>query len=304
MLYLTAMPYLLILCCCLFLSTANAQSRSAWSAIWDPYLLPIGTAPITTGCSLDTGFRIANYLSYNQGTWGNINTDLETWQLRVGASIATDYGEFSASIPLTLAWTGILDPVLNLVHRVLNVGVSPEPALDEIRYTINAGGNTRSISGTRFGIGDANLSWAYTLEPVWTRITLGIPTGDSTRWLGAGGWRIQFAIALEQPLYSLAFAVLIPLSKIAILEDFQQQISLQALLRWQLPWELPGSLEFLASTSPAQIGGQFAALTIAIRILWQNDSIGTISFNEDFMPTLPDVVLAWDKRFLLPCELR
>ncbi len=273
---------------------ASAQSREAWAAPWDAYFLPLGTAPLSSGCAIEPSFRMVNYLSYNTGAWGEINTDVEIWTLRLGVRYATEIGEFSVSIPVHLAWGGILDVPLNAFHRLIGVGSSPEPALSEIRYFL-ATGERKTVSGTRFGIGDAMVSWAYNLEPFWTRLTVGIPTGDASQFFGAGGWRVQISAGIEQRLFGIGLGVLVPLGKIEALEVFKPQISLQIRAWWQIP-SVPVQLELHATTSPVQIGGQFAATVIAIRFVWQTNA-GQFSFSEDFMPTLPDVVLAWDGRF-------
>ncbi|MEY4529651.1 MAG: hypothetical protein RLZZ156_372 [Deinococcota bacterium] len=289
------MKYLVLLLVLLF-SSASAQTRDTWAAPWDGYILPIGTAPIVGGCAIDAGFRIANYLSYNSGSWGEINTDVEVWTAKIGIRASSPIGEFSAAIPIYLAWGGILDPVLNVIHRWLGVGFSPEPPLSEIRYSL-ASGENKVVSGTRFGIGDALLSWAYNLEPFWVRTTLGIPTGDANQFFGSGGWRIQLSAGFEQKLFGVQIGVLVPFGVQTALEVFKPQTSLQMRLWWQLPYQLPVLLELHASTSPVKIGGQFAATVVAIRVVWQT-SAGQFSFVEDISPTLPDVVLAWDKQFV------
>jgi hypothetical protein len=289
-----AMKYI-VFAILMFFSSATAQGRDTWAAPWDAYFLPLGSTPTTGSCAINTSFHIANYLSYHTGTWGSINTDLEVWTLRLGVSTSSSIGEFSAAIPLHLAWGGILDPVLNVVHKWLGVGFSPEPALSEIRYDL-ASGESKIVNGTRFGIGDASVSWAYNFEPIWVRTTLGIPTGDASRYFGSGGWRIQLALGLEQKLFGVQIGVLVPLGIQTAIEVFKPQTSLQMRVWWQLPYNLPILLELHASTSPVQIGGQFAATVIAIRFVWQT-SLGQFSFSEDLMPTLPDVVFAWDGRF-------
>ncbi len=285
------MKFLVWLLFFVLLSSAKAQGRDAWAAPWDAYFLPLGTAPMAGSCRLETSFRIANYLSYDQGSWGSLNTDLEVWTVRLGVRFSSPIGEFSAAVPLHLAWGGILDPALNTLHRWLNVGVSPEPPLSEIRYSL-ASGEARVVRGTRFGVGDALLSWAYRLEPVWLRLSLGIPTGDAAQFFGSGGWRLQFSAGLERRLYGVQLGFLIPLGQQSAIEVFKPQVSMQLKIWWQIP-VVPVLLELHASTSPVQIGGQFAATVIAVRFIWQTQ-IGQLAFVEDISPTLPDVVLAWD----------
>lgn len=283
--------FALVLLLC-FGSSSLAQ-RQTWAALWDAYFLPLGYTP-TSGCALDASFRIANYLSFNQGAWGSINTDLEVWTLRLGIAQNTPVGEWSASLPLSLAWGGVLDPPLNAFHRLLGVGVSPEPPLSEIRYSIT-GGEAKIVSGTRFGLGDLSLAWAYPLEPFWVRVALGVPLGDSSRFLGAGGWRVQFSAGLEQARYGGLVAVLVPLGRVDLLEPFGALVSVQA-QAWVQPFELPVRLELHLSTSPAQIGGQFAGTALALRVVWQTGA-GLWTFGEDITPTLPDLVLSWEGRF-------
>jgi hypothetical protein len=278
----------------LWLAPVGQAQRQTWSAIWDAYFLPLGTTP-TSACAIDASFRIANYLSYNEGTWGSINTDLEIWTVRLGIAHNSPIGEWSASVPVSLAWAGILDPPLNAFHRLLGVGVSPEPPLSEIRYELN-GGAAKIVSGTRLGIGDLNLGWAYNFQPVWVRLNLGVPLGDPSRFFGAGGWRLQLSGGLEQERYGARLALLVPLGRVALLEPFAAQVSLQALAWWQ-PFELlPVRLELHLSTSPVQLGGQFAATQLALRVIWQTGA-GSFTFGEDITPTLPDLVLSWEQRF-------
>jgi hypothetical protein len=282
-----------VIVCLLWFAPSSLAQRETWGAIWDAYFLPLGTTP-TNSCAIDASFRIANYLSYNEGTWGRINTDLEVWTLRLGIAHTSPIGEWSASVPFSLAWAGLLDPALNAFHRLLGVGVSPEPPLSEIRYELS-GGAARIVSGTRFGIGDLVLGWAYHLEPFWLRLSLGLPLGDSSRFFGAGGFRLQLSGGLEQDRYGALLALLVPLGGVALLEPFGARISLQARAWWQ-PFELPVRLELHLSTSPVQLGGQFADTMLALRIIWQT-GIGSLTFGEDITPTLPDLVLSWEQRF-------
>jgi hypothetical protein len=275
------------------LGSSSLAQRETWGALWDGYYLPLGNTP-TSGCALDASFRIANYLSYNEGAWGRINTDLEVWTVRLGIAQTSPIGEWSASVPLSLAWGGLLDPPLNAFHRLLGVGTSPEPPLSEIRYELLSG-EAKTVSGTRFGIGDLALAWAYSLEPFWVRLTLGVPLGDSSRFFGAGGWRVQVSAGLEQARYGALVALLVPLGQVALLEPFGALVSFQARAWWQ-PFELPVRAELHLTTSPVQVGGQFAATVLAIRVVWQT-SAGTWTFGEDITPTLPDVVLSWEQRF-------
>ncbi|MFN3267606.1 MAG: hypothetical protein ACK41E_12305 [Deinococcales bacterium] len=279
---------LLFLC-----GSSSLAQRQTWAAPWDAYFLPLGYQP-SSGCVVDASFRIANYLSFDEGTWGSINTDLEVWTLRLGIAQRTQIGEWSASLPLSLAWGGILDPPLNAFHRLLGVGVSPEPPLSEIRYNLT-GGSARTVSGTRFGVGDLSLAWAYPLEPFWVRVTLGIPLGDSNRFLGAGGWRVQFSAGLEQARYGGLFALLVPLGRVELFEPFGALPSVQA-QAWVQPFYIPVRLELHLNTSPVRVGGQFASTTLALRVVWQT-SAGAWTFGEDITPTLPDIVLGWEGRF-------
>jgi hypothetical protein len=281
-----------VVCLVWFVPSSLAQ-RQTWSAIWDAYFLPLGSPPTST-CVIDASFRIANYLSYNEGTWGRINTDLEVWTVRLGIAHNSPIGEWSASVPFSLAWAGILDPPLNAFHRLLGVGVSPEPPLSEIRYELTDGA-AKIVSGTRFGIGDLSLGWAYDFQPLWVRLHLGVPLGDSSRFFGAGGWRLQLSGGLEQDRYGARLAVLVPLGGVALLEPFGALVSLQALAWWQ-PFELPVRLELHLTSSPVQLGGQFAATQLALRVIWQT-SAGSFTFGEDITPTLPDLVLSWEQRF-------
>jgi hypothetical protein len=277
----------------LWFGSSSLAQRETWGAIWDAYFLPFGNTP-TNGCALDASFRIANYLSYNEGTWGRINTDLEVWTVRFGIAHTSQIGEWSASVPLSLAWGGLLDPPLNAFHRLLGVGTSPEPPLSEIRYELTSG-EAKTVSGTRLGIGDVALAWAYSLEPFWVRVTLGVPIGDSSRFFGAGGWRAQVSVGLEQARYGALVVVLVPLGRVALLEPFGALVSVQARAWWQ-PLELPVRAELHLTTSPVRVGGQFADTMLALRIVWQT-SAGAWTFGEDITPTLPDVVLSWEQRF-------
>lgn len=278
-------------------SSALAQARDTWAAPWDAYFLPLGLPP-ANHCGIDASFRIANYLSFNKGAWGSINTDVEVWTVQLGVVVPSRVGEFSLSVPFSLVWGGILDVPLNAFHRFLGVPTSPEPPLSEIRYS-PAMGEARVISGTRYGIGDARLAWAYSLEPFWLRLSLGVPLGDASQLLGAGGWRVLLSAGFEQPLYGVRIGMLVPLGRVAILEQFKPLVSLQVRLWWQLPLALPVLLELHLTTSPVQLGGQFAATQVALRFVWQT-SAGSLTFAEDITPTLPDVVLAWEQRFSCP----
>ncbi|MCL6647169.1 MAG: acylphosphatase [Chloroflexi bacterium] len=62
-----------------------------------------------------------------------------------------------------------------------------------------------------------------------------------------------------------------------------------------LPWDLPGRLELQATTSPLQIGGEFAAVIVALRYV-----PGKFSFSEDVTPALPDVALTWQEEWGCP----
>jgi hypothetical protein len=277
----------------LFLGSSSLAQRETWGAIWDAYFLPFGSTP-TSGCALDASFRIANYLSYNEGTWGRINTDLEVWTVRLGIAHNTEIGELSASVPLSLAWGGLLDPPLNAFHRLLGVGTSPEPPLSEIRYELFTG-ETKTVSGTRLGIGDLALAWAYPVSPLWLRLALGVPIGDPSRFFGAGGWRAQLSLGLEQARYGALVALLVPLGRVEVLAPFGALVSFQARAWWQ-PLELPVRAELHLTTSPVQVGGQFANTVVAIRVVWQTNA-GLWTFGEDISPTLPDVVFSWEQRF-------
>ena len=302
--YLSSM-IVLLLCSNAFAQENPAQEnpsvQNSWDAIFDPYMLPYGSRPISSGCGVDADFRIVNYLSYESGDWGSINTDLERWQLTAKFKAATPYGEFGIQIPFQVLWTGILDPPLNLLHGILGVGQSPVPALSEIRISL-PGQADRGVFSPVAGFGDPILSWGNNWEyGIWTRVALGIPLGDSQNFLGGGAWRIGFTVGYDATWGGIAIHVIIPLTDAPQLAGLGLRTSLGARVWARLPWNLPGKLEMVLQSSPVSVGGQFANLMWTLHIIIGEFGNTQFHFVEDITATLPDVVLGVNSSLPVPC---
>jgi hypothetical protein len=283
------------------LAQTNPSLQDSWGAIFDPYMLPYGTRPISSGCGLDADFRIVNYLSYETGDWGSINTDFERWQLSAKFKAATPYGEFGVQLPIQILWTGILDPPLNLLHGILGVGQSPVPALSEIRISL-PGKPDRGIFAPVAGFGDPILSWGNNWDDnTWTRVALGIPLGDASSFLGGGAWRLGLTLGYDLNWGGIAFHAVIPLSDATQFEGLGLRTSLGARLWARLPWNLPGKLEMVFQSSPVSLGGKFANLIWTFHVIIGEFGNTQFNFVEDITATLPDVVFGVNSSFAVPC---
>ncbi len=293
---------IILLLCANTFAQENPSVQNSWDAIFDPYMLPYGTRPIASGCAVDADFRIVNYLSYESGDWGEINTDIERWQLTAKFKAATPYGEFSILVPFQILWAGILDTPLNFIHGILGVGQSPVPALSEIRISL-AGQPSRGIFAPVAGFGDPILSWGANWDyGIWTRASLAIPLADATNFLGGGAWRIGLTVGYDAAWGGIAIHAIIPLSSAPQLAGLGLRASIGARVWTRLPWNLPGKLEMVLQTSPVAIGGKFANLMWTFHIIIGEFGNTQFSFVEDITATLPDVVLGVNSSFVVPCS--
>jgi hypothetical protein len=289
----------LALLCIAFSSSALAQSRAVYPALYDPYMIPSERVP-ASGCGVLAGFRIVNYLNYAEGPWGNINTDLEIWQWRIGASAETSLGEWSIEVPFEVSFGGILDTVLNPYHDLLGLPSSPTPPLSEIVINLN-GQPSRGVTTPSFGFRDPILSWGMRFDDgFWARVSTAIPIGDWKNFHGAGGLRIALAGGLERDWFGVSATLTVPLTYIPIFEGLGNVPTIGATGWIVMPWNLPGRLELQLGSSPVTLGERFTNFTVALRIVVVS-SVGAFSFNEDLTAPLPDVVFSWDSRFDFAC---
>jgi hypothetical protein len=289
----------LILVCIVFGSSALAQSRAVHPALYDPYMIPNERIP-ALGCGMLTGFRIVNYLNYAEGSWGNINTDLEVWQWRIGATADTPLGEWSIEVPFEVSFGGILDTVLNPYHQLLGLPLSPTPSLSQIAINLN-GQPGRGTNTSSFGFRDPILSWGMRFtDGFWTRVSTAIPIGDWKNFHGAGGLRVALTGGLERDWFGVSATLTVPLTYIPIFEGLGNVPTIGATGWIVMPWNWPGRIEMQFGSSPVTLGERFTNFTVALRIVIVS-SAGVFSFNEDLTAPLPDVVLSWDSRFDFEC---
>jgi hypothetical protein len=292
---------ILWLLCSNVFAQSNPSVQNSWAALFDPYMLPYGTRPINNGCAIDADFRIVNYLSYEDGAWGSINTDLERWQLTAKFKLASQYGEFSLLVPFQVLWSGILDIPLNAFHGLLGVGQSPIPSLNEIRIDL-PGKPSVGVFNPVAGFGDPVLAWgANWTDNIWTRVTLGIPLSDSQNFLGGGAWRLGLTASYDAIWGGIALHAIIPLSSAPQLAGLGLRTSIGARLWARLPWNLPGKLEMVLQTSPISVGGKFANIMLTFHIIIGEFGNTQFSFVEDITATLPDVVIGANSSFVVGC---
>jgi hypothetical protein len=294
---------ILWLLCSSAFAQSNPSVQNSWAALFDPYMLPYSTRPINTGCAIDADFRIVNYLSYEDGAWGSINTDLERWQLTAKFKLASEYGEFSLLVPFQVLWSGILDVPLNAFHGLLGVGQSPIPSLSEIRIDL-PGQPSRGVFAPVAGFGDPVIAWGANWDyGIWTRVSFGIPLADSQNFLGGGAWRIGLTAAYDATWGGIAIHAIVPLSSAPQLNGLGLRTSIGARLWARLPWNLPGKLEMVLQSSPISVGGKFANVMLTFHIIIGEFGSTQFSFVEDITATLPDVVLGANSSFVVGCPV-
>jgi hypothetical protein len=271
-------------------SPAQAQNE-VWNPISGVYLPPVGRPPLSS-CQIALETAIANHLSYDSGAWGEIAVDLEEIRLTPQIYAPTPWGELSVQVPLRLYYGGFLDYLLNPIHEMLRLPVSPLPPQTYLSMR-RQGQPPREITAPVFGLGDLVLGWAFTgPEKSWGRVSLAIPLGDSSRYLGSGGFRAAVVVGWDEETWGLLGQLAIPFGPQPVFGDFGTRPSL-GLRGWtRLPWDLPGRLELQATTSPLQVGGEFAAVIVALRYV-----LDKFSFGEDVTPAVPDVALTWKKQW-------
>lgn len=273
---------------------AQAQSE-VWNPITGVYVPPVGRLPVSQSCQIALETALANHLSYDSGPWGEIAVDLEELRLTPGIYAPTAWGELSFQLPVRLYYGGFLDYLLNPTHEALHLPVSPLPPQTYLSMR-RQGQPAREITAPVLGLGDPVLGWGFTgPEKSWGRVLLALPLGDSSRYLGSGGFRAAVVVGWEEEAWGLSGQLAIPFGPQPVFGDFGTRPSL-GLRGWtRLPWELPGRLELQATTSPLQVGGDFAAVVVALRYV-----LDKFSFSEDGTPAVPDVALTWKEQWGCP----
>lgn len=273
--------------------SVRAQNE-VWNPISGVYLPPAGHSPISK-CRILLETALANHLSYDSGAWGEIAVDLEEIRLTPQMYTPTPWGELSAQVPIRLYYGGFLDYLLNPIHEALRMPMSPLPPQTYLSMR-RQGQPPHEITAPVFGVGDLVLGWAVTGPgKSWGRLSLALPLGDSSRYLGSGGFRLAVVVGWDEETWGLLGQIALPFGPQPLFGDFGTRPSL-GLRGWTgLPWDLPGRLELQATTSPLQIGGEFAAVIVALRYV-----PGKFSFSEDVTPALPDVALTWQEEWGCP----
>ena len=289
---------------------AFAQRPEVWTPLVGLYQIPSGTMPINQGCQLALSLSEINHLSYYEGDWGRINSDLEETRLEFQAKAKTEIGEFSLYLPLKLYWGGFLDPVLDVYHRAMNrllgtdVDSNTVDRATDLWTDLAKNGNRLGLTQPALGLGDLILGYGLSLDPnTWLRFNLAVPVGRSEVLTGAGGWRsgVELGGTWGEWAGSVLFSV--PLGE----QSAYQRVGLKAQpnvglkLRWEGLRGLLGSwfpvsgLQLNVLTSPIAIAGPYGSTFVSLHFLF---SPGI--FSEDLTSALPDVVLGYTSTFSDP----
>lgn len=280
-----------------------AQRPEVWTPLVGLYQIPSGSAPIQAGCQLNLSLSEINHLSYYEGDWGRINSDLEETRFELSAKAATPYGEFSLYLPLKLYWGGFLDPVLDFYHRSINgilgtdMDSNTTDRATDLWTDLSKSGNRLGISQPALGLGDLMLGYGLSLDAnTWLRLSLGVPVGRAEVLTGAGGWRSGVELGGSYGEWSGSVLLSVPLGEQAA----YQRVGLSARpniglkLRWEGVHGLLGGwfpvsgLQLNVLTSPIAIAGPYGSTFISLHFLFS-----PAIFSEDLTSALPDVVLGY-----------
>jgi hypothetical protein len=135
-----------------------------------------------------------------------VDLDLETWNYQFEYRRGAWGGEVTAVVPLRDNTHGIMDSTIESWHNFFGMkqgGRSDYPANDYHFFVRDPMGNILNVPSDQFGLGDISLSWKQEIgrsapdHALSYRVGVKLPTGDSAKGLGSGGFDAGAGLAYE-----------------------------------------------------------------------------------------------------------